>query len=192
MTADWKKGIQLVASAKMSPQQTGLAESVYLNPAEVVNAAKQLYDQGYFIEDLSVLDVLEGFMVVYHLDHYQKPDRIALRVLVPHDKAEVPSISGIFSGADWHERECHDFFGVVFTGHPNLTALLLPEETTIHPLVKGAEDRRRLAELMKPGEIETSTPEFDALFSKPEQEPEAKQPLKEKKPPKESGSSSED
>lgn len=192
MTADWKKEISLIASAKMSPQQTGLTESVYLSPPEVLNAAKRLYDHGYFIEDLSVLDTLEGFMVVYHLDHYQTPGRIALRVLVPHDRAEIPSISGIFSGADWHERECHDFFGVVFTGHPNLVPLLLPEESTIHPLVKGTEDRRRVAELMSPGEVEISTPEFDALFSKPEQKTEAKQPLKEKGPTKESGSSSEE
>jgi NADH-quinone oxidoreductase subunit C len=192
MTADWKKELSLIASAKMSPQQSGLTESVYLSPPEVLNAAKRLYDHGYFIEDLSVLDTSEGFMVVYHLDHYQTPGRIALRVLVPQDKAEIPSISGIFSGADWHERECHDFFGVVFTGHPNLVPLLLPEDSTIHPLVKAAEERKRVAELMAPGEVEISTPEFDALFSKPEQETEVKKPLKEKAPHKETGSSSEE
>ena len=185
MTADWKKELPLIASAKMSPQQSGLTESIYLPPPEVLNAAKRLYDHGYFIEDLSVLDTSEGFMVVYHLDHYQTPGRIALRVLVPHDKAEIPSISGIFSGADWHERECHDFFGVVFTGHPNLVPLLLPEESTIHPLVKGAEERRRVADLMTPGEVEISTPEFDALFSKPEQETEAKKLGKETGSPSE-------
>ena len=189
MSADWKKELPLLASAKMSPQQSGLVESVYLSPPEILNAAKRLYDHGYFIEDISVVDTSDGFMVVYHLDHYQTPGRIALRVV-------VSSISRIFSGADWHERECHDFFGVVFTGHPNLIPLLLPEEATIHPLVKGAEERKRIAELMTAGEVEISTPEFDALFSKPAQETEAKKPVKEKgapkETPKEAGSSSEE
>ena len=192
MTADWKKDLPLIASSKMSPQHTGLAESVHLSPTDVLDAAKRLYDHGYFIEDLSVVDTLEGFMVVYHLDHYQNPGRIALRVLLPHDKAEVPSISEIFSGADWHERECHDFFGVVFTGHPNLVPLLLPEESTIHPLVKGAEERKRVAELLTPGVVEISTPEFDALFSTPDQHPEPKKPLKEKAPRKEAASPGEE
>jgi NADH-quinone oxidoreductase subunit C len=49
---------------------------------------------------------------------------------------EIPTISSIFAGADWHERETHDFFGIKFIGHPNLTPLLLPEDADFHPLRK--------------------------------------------------------
>jgi NADH-quinone oxidoreductase subunit C len=48
----------------------------------------------------------------------------------------VPSISEVFPGANWHERETHEFFGIRFLGHPNLSPLLLPEDATYHPLRK--------------------------------------------------------
>ena len=52
------------------------------------------------------------------------------------DAPSVPSIVSVFSGADWHERECFDFFGVVFENHPNLKPLLLPDDLGFHPLLK--------------------------------------------------------
>jgi len=48
----------------------------------------------------------------------------------------VPTISAVFPGANWHERETHDFFGIRFAGHPNLIPLLLPEDADYHPLRK--------------------------------------------------------
>ncbi len=180
VSGDWKKELSLIASARMEPKSTGLVDSVFLPPQEVARAARRLYEGGFFIEDLSVLDTSDGFMIVYHFDHYQTPGRIALRVIVPHDQPEVPSISGIFTGADWHERECHDFFGIVFTGHSNLAPLLLPEDATFHPLIKDAAERKRVAELITAGEVETSTPQFQALFAKPEQGIEEEKTAKEK------------
>lgn len=165
VSAAWMKGLEGISSAKMSKEKTGLVQSVFLGPKELVKAAAGLYERGYFIEDVSVLDTSDGFMVVYHFDHYDTPGRIALRVIVPQDNPEVPSISGIFSGADWHERECHDFFGVTFSGHPNLVPLLLPDDLGFHPLLKDAALRKRVSELMAPGEVEQSTPAFDALFA---------------------------
>jgi NADH-quinone oxidoreductase subunit C len=166
----WMKDLEVVSSARMSPEKTGLVRSVFLPLKELLKAATSLYEQGYFIEDVSVLDTSDGFMVVYHFDHFTTPGRVALRVLVPHENPEVPSISGIFSGADWHERECHDFFGVTFTGHPNLVPLLLPDDADFHPLVKEGSARKRIAELMSPGEVEQSAPAFKALFTPTEPE----------------------
>jgi NADH-quinone oxidoreductase subunit C len=48
----------------------------------------------------------------------------------------VPTISHVHPGANWHERESHDFFGIIFTGHPGLLPLLLPEDADFHPLRK--------------------------------------------------------
>ena len=164
------KGLEVLSSAAMSVEKTGLVRSVFLLPKDLLKAATNLYDQGYFLEDLSVLDTKDGFMVVYHFDHYTSPGRVALRVLVPHDTPEIPSISSVFSGADWHERESHDFFGVVFTGHPNLVPLLLPDDADFHPLVKEESARKPIVELMHPGDVEQSTPGIEALFARSEAE----------------------
>lgn len=52
------------------------------------------------------------------------------------ESTEVPSLSGIFPGMEWHERECYDLFGISFVGHPNLTRILLPDDWEGHPLRK--------------------------------------------------------
>jgi NADH-quinone oxidoreductase subunit C len=190
VSAEWAKDLPVMSRSKMSPERTGMVESVFIQPQDLIDAVKRVYDAGYFIEDLSVVDTSDGFMVAYHFDHYTSPGRISLRVLVSHDAPEVPSISGIFSGADWHERECHDFFGVVFTGHPNLVPLLLPEDADFHPLLKKAEEKKRLADLMTPGEVEVSTPAFEALFPKPAEGGEPEKPVDQEKADKETGSPS--
>jgi NADH-quinone oxidoreductase subunit C len=90
--------------------------------------------------------------VVYHLVSYslpydsayrvrrglnQKNDPfVALKVRVPRDKPHVPSVMGVWTGADWHERETYDLMGVVFTGRERLLRILLPEDWPGHPLRK--------------------------------------------------------
>lgn len=167
VNASLLQGLDVVASAAMSREKTGLVRSVFLDPEALPEAAARLDEAGYFIEDLSVVDTSEGFLVVYHFDHFETPGRVALRVLVPHERPQVPSISGVFPGADWHERECRDFFGITFTGHPNLIPLLLPEDSDIHPLVKEESARKRLAEVIPPGDVEKSSAAFEALFAPP-------------------------
>ena len=49
---------------------------------------------------------------------------------------EVPSVAAVYNSADWHEREQYDLLGIMFTGHPDLRRLLLPEEWIGHPLRK--------------------------------------------------------
>ena len=78
-------------------------------------------------------DVLE---VVYDFSHYEESCRVVMRTRIPRDNPEVPTISSVYQGANWHERETHDFFGIRFLGHPDLTPLLLPEDADFHPLLK--------------------------------------------------------
>jgi NADH-quinone oxidoreductase subunit C len=67
--------------------------------------------------------------------------------MLPHAAKHAPSIAAIFSGADWHERECFDFFGVTFDNHPGLKPLLLPDDLGQHPLLK-EKDRRSIYGLL--------------------------------------------
>jgi NADH-quinone oxidoreductase subunit C len=62
--------------------------------------------------------------------------RVMVRVRLPRDTPELPTISGVFPSADWHERETFDFYGVIFLDHPNLIRILLPEEADFFPLRK--------------------------------------------------------
>ncbi len=65
--------------------------------------------------------------------------RVVVRCKMPRSNPEVPTISAVCSGANWHERETHDFFGIKFIGHPDLSPLLLPEDADFHPLLKDFE-----------------------------------------------------
>lgn len=84
--------------------------------------------------------------VVYHLWSFQKKSSLVLKVLLPRWKGdvagelpEVPSVAGVWSTADWHEREVFDLCGVRFIGHPNLRRILCPEDWEGHPLRKDYE-----------------------------------------------------
>lgn len=108
-------------------------------PAEqVVSAAIEMDGEGFALDTITGVDWLaEGKMeVVYDYFHPGTGLRAVVRTRIPRENAEISTISAVFSGADWHERETHDFFGIRFLGHPNLTPFLLPEDATYHPLRK--------------------------------------------------------
>ncbi|HWH71181.1 MAG TPA: NADH-quinone oxidoreductase subunit C [Candidatus Sulfotelmatobacter sp.] len=107
-------------------------------PDQVVTAAQVLDKEGFAIDTITGVDWLaeKQMEVVYDYFHPTKPLRAVIRCRIPRDNPELPTISAIFPGANWHERETHDFFGIRFLGHPNLTPFLLPEDATYHPLKK--------------------------------------------------------
>ncbi|WP_252368511.1 NADH-quinone oxidoreductase subunit C, partial [Streptomyces hygroscopicus] len=61
---------------------------------------------------------------------------LLVRTTVPHDAPTLPTATGVYAGAAWHERETHEMFGIGFTGHPGLAPLLLPDGFEGHPLRK--------------------------------------------------------
>ncbi|MEV6577141.1 NADH-quinone oxidoreductase subunit C [Streptomyces sp. NPDC051582] len=79
-----------------------------------------------------------GFRVCAHVVSLEnhRVRRLLLRTTVPHSAPSLPSAVAIYAGAEWHERETHEMFGVVFTDHPHLVPLLLPENFEGHPLRK--------------------------------------------------------
>ena len=111
---------------------------VSVRPETVLDAVRILDGLGFFLESISGVDwIKENEMeVVYDLSATSELCRVVLRVRLGRGAPELPSISSVFAGANWHERETHDFFGIRFTGHPNLAPLLLPEDACFHPLRK--------------------------------------------------------
>ncbi|HIJ77692.1 MAG: NADH-quinone oxidoreductase subunit C [Desulfobulbaceae bacterium] len=83
-----------------------------------------------------VAPLIDDLEVVYDFNRYDQLCRVVIRTRVPRDNPEVPTISKVYPGANWHERETHDFFGIKFIGHPDLSPLLLPEDADYHPLLK--------------------------------------------------------
>jgi NADH-quinone oxidoreductase subunit C len=75
------------------------------------------------------------FEVVYHLLSPKKNVRIRVKVMTDED-TPVPSITGVYPGADWFERETYDLYGVLFSGHPDLRRLLTDYGFDGHPLRK--------------------------------------------------------
>src|SRR5690606_34222910 len=74
--------------------------------------------------------------VMYQLHSLENNWRIRLKIYLPENDPVTPTITHIFSGANWMERETYDFFGVKFTGHPDLRRILNVEEMLIFPMRK--------------------------------------------------------
>jgi NADH-quinone oxidoreductase subunit C len=78
----------------------------------------------------------ERFEVVYGLLSHRDRARVRLRVQVPADDPVVPSLFALHPGTEAMEREVFDMFGISFSGHPDLTRILMPEDWIGHPLRK--------------------------------------------------------
>lgn len=76
------------------------------------------------------------FETVYSLLSLEHARRVTLKVRLTEENPRVPTVSGVWPTANWHERETYDFYGIEFTGHPDLTRILLPEDWIGWPLRK--------------------------------------------------------
>ena len=76
------------------------------------------------------------FEVNYHLFSTTKYHRLRLKVRLNEDDAHVPTVTGVWRTANWHERETFDLFGIIFDGHPDLRRILLPDDWQGHALRK--------------------------------------------------------
>ncbi len=76
----------------------------------------------------------------YHLiklsDNADRPEEVRVKVFLPRDQPQVPSVYWIWKAADWQERETYDMYGIVYEGHPNLKRILMPEDWVGWPLRK--------------------------------------------------------
>jgi NADH-quinone oxidoreductase subunit C len=89
-------------------------------------------------EDLTAVDwpKREVIEVVIHLFSVKLKHALKLKVDAARANPVVPTLTGVWKGADWFEREVYDLFGVTFTGHPDLRRIMLPDDWVGHPLRK--------------------------------------------------------
>jgi len=158
------QGLGALYLAKCDSAKTGQVFQAFLPAGSLVRAAERLLAADYFLEDICAVDCAEGYVVVYHFDHFETPGRLTLRVLAPHDKPVVPSIAGVFQGAEWHERETRDFHGVLFEGNPNFIPLLIdPDMAECFPLRKEEKARAKAKAMLEAGEVVFCHPAFTLM-----------------------------
>jgi NADH-quinone oxidoreductase subunit C len=107
---------------------------------EIVPALRALQAGGYnFFEDMTAVDwypSIPRFQLSYHLLSHALKDRVRLRAMLDEADPSVESITTIWAGANYYEREVFDLFGIRFEGHPNLRRILMPDDWKGFPLRK--------------------------------------------------------
>lgn len=150
------------AEGKKPPARVESHVPVYPNPTflvpkeDLLEVCTFLRDDPEFRMDyLSFVSAVDrppdSLEVVYHLFSTEHRHNLLLKVVVPREDPRVPSVVGIWDGANWHERETYDLLGVIFEGHPNLRRIMMTEDWTGHPLRKDYvyEDPAWLVELAR-------------------------------------------
>ena len=93
------------------------------------------------LSDVSAVDHFPAsprFAMNYHLYSLENNRELRLKVWLDGEEPQVPSVTGVWPGANWHEREVWDLMGVRFVGHPDPRRIFLPEDFLGHPLRKDA------------------------------------------------------
>jgi len=107
-----------------------------------------------YLKCLTAVDYLEYLEVVYFLYSFKNNWSINIKVKLDAEKPSVESITSVYIGADWHERETAEMFGIDFKGHPNLKTLLLAGDEESPPLRKSFEIEWKAKEYIPPAKFE--------------------------------------
>lgn len=128
-----------------------LSQSEFRDNRRVTVGADRLYallaslktSHGFdMLVDITCVDYLEyegatdRFGVVYCLLNMETGERLIVKTFVNDPNPSLPTVTTLWLGADWMEREVWDMFGITFTGHHDLRRILMPDEFSAHPLRK--------------------------------------------------------
>ncbi|WP_242236313.1 NADH-quinone oxidoreductase subunit C, partial [Bacillus cereus group sp. BfR-BA-01316] len=92
-----------------------------------------------YMSELHATDFVTHMEVYVHLFSYGKKQSVAVKVKLDREAPQVKSVTPLWKGADWPEREAYDLLGIVFEGHPNLSRILMPDDWVGYPLRKDYE-----------------------------------------------------
>jgi NADH-quinone oxidoreductase subunit D len=145
-----------------SYEQNGYHLTIDAQKGNILDIAGFFKSRAYYLEDMCCVDYLDYLEIVYFFNRYSELCRVKVTLKIEPDKSIAPTISHIYTMARWYEREIHEFFGVYFDGHPNLTYLFLHEGIDLYPLRKKAvpvsDESKKLLNSYNPQEEE------DAFF----------------------------
>jgi NADH-quinone oxidoreductase subunit C len=116
--------------------------ALYIDPAKIVDVCRYLKDEQKYVR-LSGVTAVDWhpseprFEVVYLLHSIERRnERLRLKCKISGENPEIDSVTPVWQGANWYEREVFDLFGIRFRGHPDLSRIMMPENWEGHPLRK--------------------------------------------------------
>ena len=113
--------------------------ALFIEPVAVADVCRMLKERGFRLSGITGVDwypLEPRFELVYLLHNIEAKERICLKCKLGGDDPAVESVTSIWPGANWYERETWDLFGIRFLNHPNLTRIMMPDEWVGHPLRK--------------------------------------------------------
>ena len=117
-------------------KEKNLIENRFVNQDEILQYASEYKKKGFlYLKFITATDFEEGLTLTYSLSNTKINEDVELNVNL-RDNLEIDSLSNLFTGANWQEREIYDLFGIGFAGHPNLKRIMMPEDWIGHPLKK--------------------------------------------------------
>ena len=133
--------------AKLADRLTGPVRQrqdqteIRVKPADLIETMRVLHDdpelEFVILADMAGVDTGDTLQAVYHLWSNKTPDW--LRIIaegLPREDPRVPSITGLWPGAEWSEREAYDMFGIIFEGNRDLRRVYMPPDYASYPLRK--------------------------------------------------------
>jgi NADH-quinone oxidoreductase subunit D len=157
-----KTSLAGVTLQEASYERNGYHLAVEAQNGSIPDIARFFKDRSFYLEDMCCVDYVDYLDIVYFLNKYTDLCRVKVSLKLEPDKPVAPTIFQIYTMARWYEREIHEFFGVLFDGHPNLTYLFLHDGIDYYPLRKKQvavpDEAKRLLNSYKPEEEE------DAFF----------------------------
>ena len=128
------KDINFLASEADYKKQ-GYHIEVLLNKDQVRDFAQIMLEKEFYLDFVTAVHIESGFQAVYQFGHFEESCHINAKAIT--EDGTIHTICDIFHGANWHEREAHDFYGLKFTDHPDLRVLILDEDDAdLNPLLK--------------------------------------------------------
>ena len=119
-----------------------------INPNDLLKTCEFLKTERLFNYEMLLavigLDCFDHFEVLYSFYSVKNNKKLFLKTILPKEQPYIESLCGLYSSANWHERECFDLLGINFLNHPKMERILMPKDWIGHPLLKNykEEDER--------------------------------------------------
>ncbi len=127
------------ASEECAYEKVGFHQRHTIDASVLIDLARAFFEAGYVLEMITCQDLraeTQKMLLVYSFNRLESVDRQLLHLAIDPDTEQAPTLSMIYSGANWFEREVYDMYGVRFSDHPELERILLPEDADFFALRK--------------------------------------------------------